>query len=203
MYYVNFGQAGLLNRGETEMRGPTVVKKICVESWQALTQVSDCLAGLGVRDTVWTHAVKSELCAAGLDLGYYVCTSGVAQADHGEWLFDQVWMNWTPTPRQLERIGLVVECEWSRTQAEIFDDFEKLLVARADVRLMIFQAPTAEEVADLFARLRTATQGFSQHQSGDYYMLAGYDRQARQFLRDGFLINDALAVEDVPFLSRD
>ena len=185
------------------MRGPTVVKNICVKSWQALTHVSDCLAGRGVRDMVWTHAVKSELYAAGQALEYYVCTSGVAQANHGEWLFDQVWINWPPTPRQLKRIGLVVECEWRQAQDDILDDFEKLLVARADVRLMIFQAPTAEEVADLFARLRTATQGFSQHQSGDYYMLAGYDRQAGQFLRDGFLINDALAVEDVPFLSRD
>ena len=185
------------------MRGPTVVKNICVESWQALTHVRDCLAGLGVRDTVWTHAVKSELCAAGQALGYYVCTSGVAQADHGEWLFDQVWMNWTLTPRQLKRIGLVVECEWSRTQAEIFDDFEKLLVARADVRLMIFQALTAPDVHALFARLRAETQGFPQHQSGDYYMLAGYDRATSSFLRDGFLINDALAVEDVPFLSWD
>ena len=93
---MHVGQAGLLNRGETEMRGPTVVKKICVESWQALTHVRAGLAGLGVCDTVWTHAVKSELCAAGQALGYYVCTSGVTQAKQGEWLFDQVWMNGTP-----------------------------------------------------------------------------------------------------------
>ena len=98
---------------------------------------------------------------------------------------------------------MLVECEWSLTQDEIFDDFEKLLVARADVRLMIFQARTAQDVHALFARLRAETQGFTQHQSGDYYMLAGYDRATSSFLRDGFLINDALAVEDVPFLSRD
>ena len=89
------------------MRGPTVVKRICVESWQALTRVNASLVRQGIATTqVWTDTIMSALCAAGQALGYYVCTSGVTQANHGEWLFDQVWMNWTPTPRQLKRIGL-------------------------------------------------------------------------------------------------
>ena len=178
--------------------------RICVDSWRALERVRERLADQGVCNTVWTHAVKSELCQAGQALRYYVCTSGVTEANRGEWLFDQVWMTWTPnTPTQLQHVGLVVECEWDTNQDEIFYDFEKLLAARADVRLMIFQAYDAPGVHRLFGLLRHKTQGFTQHQSGDYYMLAGYDMQAGEFLRDGFRINDTLAVEDVPFLSRD
>ena len=177
-----------------------MVARICVDSWQALENVSADLAGQGVGTRVWTDTIMSALCAAGQTLGYYVCTSRVANADQGEWLFDQVWMTRTQGP--LERIGLAVECEWSRDQREIFYDFRKLLVARADVRLMIFQALTAQAVQDRFDQLRAETQGFTQHQSGDYYMLAGYDMAEGRFLRDGFRINDTLAVEDVPFLSR-
>lgn len=186
------------------MRGPAMVNGICVDSWQALKRVSECLTDRGVDNTVWTHCIKLKLCQAGQALGYYVCTSGVTQANRREWLFDQVWMNWTPnTPRQLQHVGLAVECEWDTNEDEIFYDFEKLLVARAYVRLMIFQAPTAQDVHRLFGLLRHKTQGFTQHQSGDYYMLAGYDMAEGRFLRDGFRINDTLAVEDVPFLSRD
>ena len=179
-------------------------KEICVKSWQSLNHVKDQLAPLEVDTRVWTHAIKSELCQAGQYLGYYVCTSGVTGANHGEWLFDQVWMNWIPDPGRLIRIGLAVECEWSLRRNDILDDFEKLLVARAEVRLMIFQARTAQDVNALFDLLRAETQEFTQHQCGDYYMLAGYDIEDGEFLRDGFRINTTtLDVEDVPFFSRD
>ena len=128
-------------------------RKICTHVWQSLKRVNERLAGRGVCDRVWTHDIKSELCSAGQALEYYVCTSGVTSANHGEWLFDQVWMDWIRTPRQLKRIGLVVECEWSMLCDDIFDDFEKLLVARADVRLMIFQARNREGVDKVFALL--------------------------------------------------
>ena len=178
--------------------------RICVDSWQALNSVGMDLNGLGVAPPIWTRVIQSRLCRAGQALKYYVCTSGVAQANRGEWLFDQVWMNWTHnTPRQLERISLAVECEWDRKWDEIFYDFEKLLVARADVRLMIFQATDAQSVHVLFDLLRHKTHGLTQHQSDDYYMLAGYDMAEGRFLRDGFRINDTLAMENVPFLSRD
>ena len=179
-----------------------MVGEICVRSWQAVNSVGVQLNGLGVAPSVWTHIVKSRLCQAGQALGYYVCTSGIAQANHGEWLFDQVWMTWADAPRRLTRIGLAVECEWCLKQDDILDDFEKLFVARADVRLMIFQATDAPRVHALFDLLREKTQGFTQHQPGDYYMLAGYDMAEGRFLRDGFRISDTLDVEDVPFLSR-
>ena len=55
------------------------------------------------------------------------------------------------------------------------DDFEKLLVARSCVRLMIFQAPNKAEVEEVFNLLQGEAEGFEQRQAGDYYLLAGYD----------------------------
>ena len=136
-------------------------KKDCTQVWQSLNCVNEQLAGRGLDDRVWTHDIKSELCSAGQTLGYYVCTSGVTTANHGEWLFDQVWMDWMHIPRQLKRIGLVVECEWRMQPDDIFDDFEKLLVARADVRLMIFQAHSGERVNEMFDLLEEEARTFS------------------------------------------
>lgn len=162
-------------------------RKICTYVWQALDQGGERLAGQGVNNEVWTHAIKSALCDAGHTLGYRVATGGVAQADEQEWLFDQVWMDWLAKPRQLKRIGLVVECEWGN-QGDIFDDFEKLLVARADVRLMIFQAGNAEGVNTKFDLLEEEARDFFQSRIGDYYMFVGYDVQRSVFLKREFSI---------------
>ena len=163
-------------------------REICRHVWQSLNRVNEQLAGLGLGPRVWTHAIKCELCRAGQTLGYDVCTSGVTQANSGEWLFDQVWLDWIPTPMQLKRIGLVVECEWGNCE-EIFYDFEKLLVARADVRLMIFQANNAEQVNKLFGRMKEEARDFLQSQPGDHYMLVGYYNNRSEFLGCEFSIS--------------
>ena len=175
--------------GKATRRRRVVRREICRHVWQSLNRVNKQLAGRGVGDRVWTHAVMSELCNAGQALRYDVCTSGVTQADCNGWLFDQVWLDWISTSRQLKRIGLVVECEWGRTCEQIFHDFEKLLVARADVRLMIFQARNAERVNELFDCMEEEARDFFQSHPGDYYMLVGYDNAESVFLRRQFSIS--------------
>ena len=176
--------------GKATRRRRVVRRKICRYVWQSLNRVNERLAGRGQGARVWTHNIMSELCNAGQALGYDVCTTGgVTQANSPGWLFDQVWLDWIPTPRQLKRISLVVECEWGMTCEEIFYDFEKLLVARADVRLMIFQARNAERVNELFDGMEEEARDFYQSQPGDYYMLVGYDNAESVFLRRQFSIS--------------
>ncbi len=157
---------------------------------QALTEINARLAGQGASDKEWTNAVKTKLYQAGHNLGYRVATSldrkrvaeGCADGpDFGEWLFDLVWMVWNGEPqRQLNRICLVVESEWGN-QDDIMDDFEKLLVARSCVRLMIFQASNRAEVEEVFNLLQGEAEGFEQRQAGDYYLLAGYNLRNSTF----------------------
>ena len=61
------------------------------------------------------------------------------------------------------------------------DDFEKLLVARSCVRLMIFQASDEAEVEEVFNLLQGEAEGFEQRQAGDYYLLAGYNLRNSTF----------------------
>ena len=90
---------------------------------RALTEVNARLAGQGASDKEWTNAVKTKLYQAGHNLGYRVATS-----------LDRKRVTLWTISRNLpcRRIGM--------GQADIMDDFEKLLVARSCVRLMIFQA---------------------------------------------------------------
>ena len=74
---------------------------------------------------------------------------------------------------------LVAECEWGN-KGGIEDDFEKLLLARTCVRLMIFEGiskripkPRSEEVAD---RLAGMVRRFNGSRAEDAWMLAVWER---------------------------
>ena len=149
---------------------------------EALITVNSRLSGKGYGCGVWTKAIKTALCEIGNKFGYRVAARDVDNAKDPEWLFDVVWMTlaWEPS-RQLERIHLVVESEWGN-RSKIFDDFEKILVARSDVRLFIFEQSDKLKVEGVFNLLHREAQGFGQSQVGDYYLLAGYDCAESNFL---------------------
>ena len=65
---------------------------------------------------------------------------------------------------------------------DCIDDFEKLLVARSDVRLMVFKKHNKSKVEEGFNRLEREAREFGQRQCGDYYILAGRDEAESIFL---------------------
>lgn len=165
----------MCNRDEISQR----VRQALNEIRLSLTKVDSHLSGKKES----TKEVKTKLCQTGRCLDYRVAARDVDDNDRDdkEWLFDVVWMSlaWKPR-RQLERIYLAVESEWGNC-GDILDDFEKLLVARSDVRLMIFQASNEVEVRKMFDLLEREAQGFEQSQAGDCYLLAGYDLRNSTF----------------------
>lgn len=62
------------------------------------------------------------------------------QTKGGEWLYDLTWLKYCAdrSDRLLVDVHLVAEIEWDNRDSHIQDDFEKLLLARASVRLMVF-----------------------------------------------------------------
>jgi hypothetical protein len=61
---------------------------------------------------------------------------------HREWLYDVTWLQYSRgyesgLDNRLIDVYLVAECEWG-TSPDVKYDFEKLLQARASVRLMIY-----------------------------------------------------------------
>ena len=101
-------------------------------------------------NAVWTNAVQTELCKIGRGFGCYVCARGVDEADRGEWLYDVTWLEYEKNGRselnarrKLVDAPLVAECEWNGEDPVRYD-FDKLLLAQANLRLMIFYGENRE-----------------------------------------------------------
>lgn len=110
----------------------------------------------------WTVAVKKALCRACLEChsDAWVGASRVKTAGR-EWLYDVSCLLYDPDG-YVRRTPLVAEVEWSQRTA-IWYDFEKLLVARADVRVMVLDGTwwanddeRFVEFAEYIKRLETA-----------------------------------------------
>ena len=138
--------------------------------------------------TEWNKAVKTKLCKIGQKFG---CKVGAradevdeADRDYGEWLYDVTWLEYErerdglkwPAMALIEAL-LVAECEWGRGKnlEYIVEDFEKLLLARADIRLMIFDGnhkPGSKEIAE---RLAGKVREFKSSRAEDTWLLAAWE----------------------------
>ena len=126
----------------------------------------------------WTTAVKTALCVAGKQLGCLVgaLSSEVAASarDYGEWLYDVTWVEYegdfiVDTP-------LVAECEWSAWEA-IEEDFQKLLLARAGVRLMIFDGEHDLDFTETAVeRMAEQVRNFSRSHEDDTWLIGAWVR---------------------------
>lgn len=116
-----------------------------------------------------TRAVKEFLCEMGHSRGFKVAASECKGFDNPEWLYDMVWYELAEDKRIMTRQSLVMECELV-PDPQVDDDFQKLVQARADVRLWIACLPN-EEIAGkhLDCCKRQATL-FSGAVSGDIYI---------------------------------
>ena len=137
----------------------------------------------------WTRAVKTELCEIGRSsrFDYKVGASGVNNGGFGEWLYDVTWLEY-----ERERDGLkwphtalidahlVAECEWGsdRNNEYIIEDFEKLLLARACVRLMIFDGFDESRSKEIAERLAKKVGEFKNSRAEDAWLLAAWERSA-------------------------
>ena len=124
----------------------------------------------------WTRKIKTLLCELGNELGCYTCASLDKElVNNGEWLFDVTWLDWND---KLYSVPMVAECEQGN-RYDIRDDFQKLLVARADVRLIVCDAgrvpndSRAERTVNLLCEWIDAFKGT---QLGDTYLLVAWER---------------------------
>ena len=79
-----------------------------------------------------------------------------------------------------KRVVLAAECEWNPNEEELWADFEKLLVARAEVRVMIFDGDRWRTDNPVFARYICRSK---QTQEGDTYLLAGFTSEGFEYVR--------------------
>lgn len=136
-------------------------------------------------DREWTIAVKRTIGDLGLKLGYRVCASDPKRRFEPEWLFDLVWYTYD-RQAQLTEIGLIVEIEWAMSYEPIKWDFEKLLVGRADHRVLIFQATSSRTIENYCRRLIREITTFEHSLRGDRYLFAAFDQKTERFVYRGF-----------------
>lgn len=87
-----------------------------------------------------TQDVLAAICKAcgEFDPKLYLCATGTAggAAKSKEFLYDVTCLDYDDEDF-LAKAVLVAECEWG-SPADVYDDFEKLLLAHASVRVMVF-----------------------------------------------------------------
>jgi hypothetical protein len=133
----------------------------------------------GRGDGEWTTAIKRGLIALGRKRGYSICTSGFPGECDNEWLYDMVWYRNDP-PDHLREIGLVLESEWSIDPFQIKYDFEKLLVAKSPIKVMVFQ-DYKDNLSKLWSLLETGIRTFQTVPAGEKYILAAYENAKGAF----------------------
>ena len=147
----------------------------------ALSELCDRVDEPDWQDADWTREVKQAIVRLAADAGQPVYASGTHGVAGGEWLYDLTWLDYSPEARFLKRTILVLESEWDRDLAAIEEDFDNLLLARADLRVMVFQAKSAAEVQTVANRLVAIINACEQTESGDQYLLAGWMADCREF----------------------
>lgn len=127
---------------------------------------------------VWTARIKKDLCNLSHELGYSVACSGYDQADDREWLYDMVW--WKQDGPYMSRIALVLESEWN-PEIPLDGDFLKLMLARADHHVWIFQAITEAAICSVIDSCIEHLRHFEGLVTGDRFLFAGLSWNPRQF----------------------
>ncbi len=133
----------------------------------------------------WTREIKEQLCQLGRSLGYKVGASGCG-ADWGEWLYDMTWFEmWED---RIARLPLILESEWIFEGIE--DDFYKLLQARADLRVLVFEGHNTAIVSK-FDKLKSRLREFTDTSPRDRYLFAAFDWDGGEFIFDSFSVQQA------------
>lgn len=140
-------------------------------------------------NSVWTAHIKKEFRALGREFGCSV----VPNEDESQWLFDLVWFQ-NDDQSFLRQVVLVLESEWSQSLWDIQYDFEKLLVAKAPYKVMIFQvrSDSAEPVWDY---LKAAVCAFSASTSDEVYFLACFHEPTHRFEIKRFTFERGAVIE--------
>jgi hypothetical protein len=130
-------------------------------------------------NAAWTKQLKHDLGTLGKKNGWGVCTAGFKDQFENAWLYDLIW--YKEDGGCLSEVYLVLESEWAWGRALIKYDFEKLLLAKSTLKVMIFQSDS-KGVDDLFDFLEKGIRAFTKLQCGDEtYVLICYNNDTDKF----------------------
>jgi len=157
------------------------VKEILRKIVEELSNVSlRCRTGNGAKP--WTREIKSAICriakvSSSSPYDNKLYATNCDGADGGEWLFDLVWVrevrggDW-----KLKDLILVMESEWSPSRDDQKYDFQKLIVAKARIKLFVFQEKGEQELLAAVGEFLEMAKTFRNLDESEFYIFAGCAR---------------------------
>jgi len=149
----------------------------------------------GDNPSDWTKAIYKSLSLSKLnEQNSKIACSRLSEEekDCGEWLYDYVEYEENNDSNSLKNIILVAESEWQHYRQENYFsdlkfDFEKLLVAKSDYRLFVFENNTMDEVKENIEKLKEIIKNFDKKQIGERFLFAGWIK-SKKFYFDLFVV---------------
>lgn len=129
----------------------------------------------------FTRTLFAALAKLGKELKYDVRMSSTSPHENWEYLFDVCFLETgrTGSPGDgyftrdypLRKLVLALESEWGTNVNEILYDFCKLLLVRAELKVLVFYQPNEEKIEEVISRIRNAINEYQDKQPGDAYLV--------------------------------
>ena len=91
-----------------------------------------------------------------------------------------IWLNYSGDT--LLSVPLVLESEWEREIGDLMDDFQKMLLARADLRVMIFCMEKEKKGRDIIEKFINQVETFHPTEPNDHYLFAFWCDEIAKFI---------------------
>ena len=160
---------------------------------EKLTEDSWVIGDMDDKPSNWTRAINNLLKGVAKSL-YKNCLIACKQTDIrdcSEWLFDFVC--YTENQFGLDTVLFVAESQWmnqwhkDRNFDDIKFDFEKLILARSEIRIMVFEANDQNEIQNYIARLNNIVTNCRLTQINDRYMYVAWNLATLNFHIDLYI----------------
>lgn len=129
----------------------------------------------------FTEKLFAALAELGKKLKLDVRMSSKSPHENWEYLFDVCFLETgrTGSPgdgyftrdHPLRKLVLALESEWGTNVDEILYDFCKLLLVRAELKVLVFYQPNDEKIEEVISRIRNAIDEYQDKQPGDAYLV--------------------------------
>lgn len=136
--------------------------------------------GRGRTNREWTTQVKEDIGSLGVTHGWAVCTSGFAGRFDCEWLYDLMWYR-NDADGCLAEVYLVLESEWQEDHPAIKYDFEKLLLAKAPLKVMVFETNDLH-MSELLDSMERGIRAFKTQSPDESYIIAAFNNSTYSFV---------------------
>lgn len=143
------------------------------------------------KNEIWSsprknNDIKARFRDEGEKLGFKSRPSYKTNA--GEWLYDFVWREFDEQ-NNLKKVVLTMEIEVSDKYFKY--DFNKLLQADSEYKIMVFQVKSTQELEDVFSSLHSAIQAYESRVKS-YYLLVGWCTSENNFSFKDFKSSDSV-----------